>query len=668
MHIKQKQYLCLPFQKALKYIFSYKEPHTHLIDIEFIADKISGDETTIQLPAWRPGRYELGNFAKNVKTFFPSDEKGNPLSFHKITKDCWKITTKGVKELHIHYSYYAVELNAGSTFLDEKQLCVNPVNCCVYIPERINEGCEVEIKVPKNYKVATSLKAPPPPEGGNTMPPLPPKWGIHESGFPDFPLRGTEGAAHSGGLRGASSYHELADSPFIASPALQHNMFVMDGVEFNLWFQGECKPNWSKIINDFFIFINEQFVTMGGAGRDLQSRPFPVDEYHFLFQILPYKFHHGVEHLSSTVIAMGPSYEIMRGEAFLEFLSVSSHELFHSWNIKAIRPAEMHPYDYTKENYSRLGFVAEGVTTYYGDFFLFRSGIYSEFEVNRVLTKHLQNHFDNFGRYNLSVADSSFDTWLDGYTEIVPHRKTSIYSEGCLLAFMTDLMIRKYSNNERSLDDVMRHLYKETQTPSLKGEDKNNNSLQGGGQMGYKGYTEADYKSVCEKMAGHSFDEFFSNYVYKAASYENAIRECIDYIGLELMTGASKKYYERYYGIKTSPLNPLSHGRGEKGAGVVWGEVVCSIYPNSVSEKAGIQPGDEIVGINGYPVKNNFAEWARYFGMNKIKLNVMSSGKVREITFMPSEEEYYKIYYVQKVASPTEEQKKNFTAWSRRKF
>ncbi|MBI4946406.1 MAG: M61 family metallopeptidase [Bacteroidetes bacterium] len=610
----------------MKYIFSYSEPQKHLIDIEFIAENINGDETTIQLPAWRPGRYELGNFAKNVKQFFPQDKKGNPLTFHKATKDCWKINTKNVSTLHIKYNYYAVELNAGSSFLDDKQLYVNPVNCCVYIPERMNEACEVELKIPNNYIVATSLKpdTPPIPIAIGTSP--------QESTF----MRKTLPFGER--WRGvASNYHELADSPFIASPTIQHNLFVMDGVEFNLWFQGECKPNWSKLINDFFIFINEQFVTMKGVT--------PTNEYHFLFHILPYRFYHGVEHLSSTVIALGPSYEVMRGDSFLELLSISSHELFHAWNIKAIRPAEMHPYDYTKENYSRLGFVCEGVTTYYGDFFLYRSGIYSDFEVNRALSKHLQNHFDNFGRYNLSVADSSFDSWLDGYTEIVPHRKTSIYSEGCLIAFMTDLMIRKYSNNERSLDDVMLHLYNEFAKKE-------------------KGYTEVDYKTTVEQMTGHSFDEFFRNYVYKANSYENALIECIEYVGFQLHTSFSKKYHERHYGIKVSETTPATK--------------VIAIYPNSVAEKAGIQLNDEIISINGYQIKNNLTEWSKYLGQpafanasedkSEVTLIVNNTGKTRIITFTPSSEDYYKTYFIQKTSTPTEAQKKNFNAWSKRKF
>ena len=585
----------------MKYIFSYSDPHKHLIDIEFIADTNKENGITIQLPAWRPGRYELGNFAKNVKQFIPLDEKGNFLVFKKVTKDCWKIQTKGVKELHIRYSYYAIDLNAGSTFLDDKQLYVNPVNCSIYIPDRINEECIVELKVPDTYQVATSMAS----------------------------LAAKKTKQYKRQLV-AKDYHELADSPIIASATIQHNVFIMDGVEFNLWFQGECKPNWSKVISDFFIFINEQMVTMGGI--------FPVNEYHFLFQILPYRFHHGVEHLSSTVIAIGPSYELMRGDVFLELLSVSSHELFHSWNIKAIRPAEMYPYDYTKENYSHLGFVCEGVTTYYGDFFLFRSGVYTDTEFEQALSKHVQNHLDNFGRYNLSVANSSFDTWLDGYSEIVPHRKTSIYSEGCLIALMTDLMIRKYSDNQRSLDDVMNHLYNEF-------------------AMKKKGYTEADYKTAVEQIAGTSFDEFFNTYVYKASSYENALVECIEYIGFQLIIGKSKKHHERRYGIKISEAASITK--------------VIAIYPGSVAEKAGIQLGDEIISINGYSVKNNFGEWSQYFAMpgaSSISLLVSNAGKIRTVLFTPSQEEYYKVYSLEKVYHPTKAQIKNYNAWSKRQF
>src|ERR1700759_1133530 len=110
----------------MRYIVSYTNPHHHYIDIEFVASHIHSDETYIQLPAWRPGRYELGNFAKNVQKWAAFDEKGNALKFKKVSKDCWKVHTKGVSELYIRYNYYAVDLNAGSTYLDATQLYMNP--------------------------------------------------------------------------------------------------------------------------------------------------------------------------------------------------------------------------------------------------------------------------------------------------------------------------------------------------------------------------------------------------------------------------------------------------------------------------------------------------------------------------------------------------------------
>ena len=366
----------------MKYIISYKNPHQHYIDIEFIAD-VSAATTTVQLPAWRPGRYELGNFAKNIQKWAAFDEKGNPLLFQKKTKDSWQIESKNAKQIHIKYNYYAAEINAGSSFLDENQLYVNPVNCCVYIPEKMNEKCELTLMLPENYKVASGMNHSDKNKNGHS-----------------FLL---------------NNFHELVDSPFMASATLKHDSFIVGDVEFNLWFQGECKPDWEKLKTDFSKFCNHQLQMM---------KVFPVKKYHFLFQILPYKFYHGVEHITSTVIALGPGCSLMKGDLYENLLGVSSHELFHVWNVKTIRPIEMFPYDYSKENYSKLGYVCEGLTTYYGDYLLFRSGVFSEEQYFKTLNERLQKHFDNFGRNNLSVADSSFDTWLDGYSPGIPNRKT----------------------------------------------------------------------------------------------------------------------------------------------------------------------------------------------------------------------------------------------------
>jgi predicted metalloprotease with PDZ domain len=581
----------------MKYLFSYTKPHNHFIDIEFIAD-VTDEQTIVQLPAWRPGRYELGNFAKNIQKWAAFDEKGNTLKFNKLTKDSWSVDTKGVKKLQVKYNYYAAEINAGSSFLDATQLYVNPVNCCIYIPEKINEKCELELQLPADYKVACGLP-------------------VSQASKFSFV---------------ADSFHDLADSPFIASATLQHNVFVCEGVEFNFWFQGECKPEWSKLNNDFIKFCNHQLEMM---------KAFPVKRYHFLFQILPYKFYHGVEHITSTVIALGPGYNLMKGDLYENLLGVSSHELFHVWNVKTIRPIEMQPYDYTKENYSKLGYVCEGLTTYYGDYLLYRSGVFNEQQYFKTLNERLQKHFDNFGRFNLSVADSSFDTWLDGYVPGIPNRKTNIYDEGNLLALATDIFIRKNSKNKNSLDDVMRYLYNEF---ALKN----------------KGYSGTDYKAAVEKFAGVSYDEIFNTYINGTADYEPLLKKSLDYIGCELVFTASSKFHESKLGFKiTDAMGAIK---------------ISAVYPNSQADTQGLAIADELLAVNHIQVKadgmgQNFTEWCNYFNDTQIVLTISSSGIIKQIKLEQDKQNiYYKTVSVRKNANADEEQRQNFEKWSMNKF
>ncbi len=577
----------------MKYIISYQQPHHHYVDIEFIANVVQSDEVLIQLPSWRPGRYELGNFAKNVQRWEALDERGNALKYEKISKDCWKVQTKDVNQLYIRYNYFANELNAGSTYLDATQLYMNPVNCCVYIPSRITEACEVELKLPENYKVACGMKQE---TKGNSI------------------------------FLSAANFHELADSPFIASDSLQHNKFTCEGIEFNFWFQGECRLDWQKLNSDFYKFCSFQLKMMKKA---------PFEVYHFLFQILPYRMYHGVEHIDSTVIALGPGYNLMKDHLYEDLLGVSCHELFHAWNIKTIRPIEMQPYDYTKENYSKLGYVCEGVTTYYGDQLLSRSGVFTEAQYMQTFNERLQKHADNFGRYNLSVADSSFDTWLDGYVPGVPNRKTSIYDEGCLLAFITDIFIRKQSKNIHSLDDVMVHLYNEF-------------ALQ------QKGYTAADYKGIVEHYANDSFDKIFYQFINKATDYKIALQEAMEYIGCELGEYAPSRFHEHALGIKVSEANGSCK--------------ITGIYPSSVADAAGISIQDEILGINDIAIKpehagGSFSEWCNYFGDQPLLITLSSNFRIRQVQVIPAPNQFYKIVKIQKSNTAKLAQKENYKLW-----
>lgn len=582
----------------MKYKISYSNPHTHYIDIECSIENISLPQIELQLPSWRPGRYELGNFAKNIQHFKVINAKGEALSFKKTSKDSWSINTRGESVITVIYNYYAAELNAGSTWLDNKQLYINPINCLLYCEQKLEDPCHIEINVPFDYKLAGALKV--------------------VSTAINKEIKTIKAMARD--------YHTLVDTPFICSNALQHNMFVLDGVEFNIWFQGECKPDWAKLIGDFFIFINEQF---------LLFKSFPTERYHFLIQVLPFQFYHGVEHADSTIIAIGPAYNLMRKDLYDELLGVSSHELFHTWNVKNIRPKEMLPYKYNTENYATTGYIYEGLTTYYGDLMLYRSGIFSDADYFKTLTQQFQKHLDNHGRFNYSVAQSSFDTWLDGYVPGVPNRKVSIYTEGCLLAFMADAQIRAQTNNNASLDNVLLALY----------NDFGKNNI---------GYTANDYQTIIEHVTGQNWNDFFNNYIEGTLPYNDLLISSLAYFGLELSIVTSKRPYESFLGFKVSEQNNET--------------IVQNIHPGSLAEAAGLAIKDKIIGVNGFEVRNNLNEWCNYFWKETFVINVITDGKTREINLKPSKIMYYKTYLVIKSNDATAEQADNYNKWIGRKY
>jgi predicted metalloprotease with PDZ domain len=541
----------------MKYIVSYQNSNNHYIDIEFIIDIIDSEKIEVQLPAWRPGRYELGNFAKNVQKWDAYNQKGELLASKKITKDLWEVETNGAAQIHIKYNYFANEINAGSSYLDDKQLYINGVNCFLYLPERQNETCELELKVPSTYEVASGLK---------------------QTSKHNFI---------------AKDFHQLVDSPFIASNSLQHFSFDESKVKFNLWFNGECKPDWKKLETDFRKFIKNQIEAFGD---------FPVKEYHFLFQILPYRTYHGVEHYNSTVISLGPSYDIMRTEGWYnELLGVSSHELYHTWNVKQIRPIEMLPYDYSKENYTVMGYLDEGVTTYYGDKFLLTSGVFDWEQYTKTFNQLLDRHFNNFGVNNYSVAQSSFDTWLDGYVKGAPGRKGSIYTEGALIAFMTDIFILKNTNNKKSLNDVMKTLY----------QDYAKNG---------KGISDEDYKKVIEEVAGVPYGEIYNNFIHGSKDYTDNLKEALNYIGCDIEIKPTKNFNESNLGFKV---------RYENGACLI-----DNIFPNSLAEQNGLAINDEIIAINGVKIINDLELWAEYYKEESIALSVKRElGTITKVAF-----------------------------------
>ena len=566
----------------IKYDVYCDSPNQHYIRFKAVFP-VTKSETILKISAWRPGRYELGNFAKNVRNFKVFNSQGKPIEFQKTDKSSWLIQSGNLEEMVVEYEYFAAELNAGSSFLDETQLYVNPVNCFLYSADFKDETYLINLSIPNDWKIACSLP------------------------FENKALK-------------AKNIEELADSPFICSSNLSYDSYEVQGIKFHLWFNNQRQIDWNRLKTDFVKFTSKQLADF---------THFPASEFHFLIHSLPYSAYHGVEHLKSTVITLGPSYEIF-GALYSELLGVSSHELYHVWNVKSIRPVEMFPYDFEKENYSKLGYVYEGVTTYLGDLYLLKSGVLNLGSYLKEFNKQLQKHFDNPGRFNYSVSQSSFDTWLDGYVAGAPGRKVSIYTEGCLLAFIADIKIRKATNNKFGIEEVMKRLYFDFARKGM-------------------GYSENDYREILEKVSGKSFEDYFLNNVNGTKPYDNLINESLEYLGLELIHKPSTSFAESKLGFRI-----VSKGKNA---------VVQSIYPGSPSDIGGLRVGDEIIALNGSQLNNDLDKWLKYFENDDLKLSVFRDGKLLGVTLITGFDFFYPKFEVKQNKNITESQLVNLKFW-----
>jgi predicted metalloprotease with PDZ domain len=566
----------------IHYQISYQSPHEHFLDVECHITDINANETYIQLPAWRPGRYELQNYAKNIQYFTAYDKSQKPLVCKKVRKDKWVVHTKGVSEIVLKYNYYAFQMDAGGSYVDDSQLYINFINCLVYVEGRIDESCEVRLHLPKNYEIACGL----------------PRIQKHH-------------------LR-ADNYHHLVDCPLMASANLKHRTYEVEGILFHIWIKGDWQPDWEILLADFEKFTRFQIGVMG---------EFPEKEYHFLCQILPYKAYHGVEHRNSTVLCFGPSETMDEEENYQEFLSLCSHELFHVWNVCKIRPAEMMPYDYTQEVYFESGVVAEGITTYYGELSLVRSGVWKSQQFIKEMNKVFKKHFENFGRFNYSLVESSWDLWLDGYGNAgAPHRTVSIYTKGFIVSMILDLEIRVKTNNQHSLDDVLRLLWQNFGKKQI-------------------GYTLADYQKICEEVAGCSLQTYFEDCIYGKKPLEHILEPLVEHFALRLMISHYNRGTEMF-GFQTTVKNGVT--------------LVSLIEPNSNAANV-LSLQDEIIAVNDRKVEGNLN--ALIADKQTVILTIFRQKMLYHVVLTVNRESYLKEYILQVQQNAENTQKENLVNW-----
>ena len=530
----------------ISFTVAMPRPHTHLFEVE-VAIKRTADgpqEEQLVMPVWTPGSYLVREFARNVQDFTASSAANQPLKSEKINKYTWRVVTNGAREWHATYRVYANELSVRTSELNSSHAFWNNANLLMYLEGFLNNASTVHVLAPDVWKVATGLP----------------------------PVLGQKNTFR------AENFDVLYDSPFEASN-FKTLVFNVKGIPHRIVIDGEGNYDPERMRRDVQKIVETEVETMGEI---------PYHDYTFILHLRA-NAGGGLEHLNSTALgyprfgfkiqtgdratSASPAAAVTFERDYRGFLSLVAHEFFHLWNVKRIRPDALGPFDYTKENYTKLLWVAEGITDYYADLSVRRAGLITENEFLTATARAIQNLQNTPGRKEQTVEESSFDTWIKFYRqdENSINSQVSYYDKGAILGLLLDLEIRQRSKNAKSLDDVMRYLYVEF-------FKKNRN------------YTPADFQKACELMAGSSLEDFFNRYVRGTEELNYSV--ALEAAGLRLDT--------------------TSTGADEKvdfGADVTDEEgrlMVRRVYAGSPAYEQGLNAGDQIVALDNMRVTKDF--------------------------------------------------------------
>ncbi|WP_154859061.1 M61 family metallopeptidase [Cyclobacterium xiamenense] len=470
----------------MKYTLSVPIPTSQVVEIclEIYCD--TRELLSLQLPSWRPGRYEIANYAQYLKNLVVIGPDG-AIATEKLTKDRWAFTSTSSGTYCVRYAFHAAQLDAGGSWVSPDTFYINFINLAFSVSGREDEPIDLQVILPETYRIGCALQQ----VGGQ--------------------------------LFQAGNYQELVDSPLLASAQLEHRSYRLGGSTFHLWVEGKVCFDWDEVLDHFERFTHKQVEDFG---------EFPASDYHFLLLLLPFPHYHGVEHRFSTVITLGPDSLLGSSTGMDRLMGICSHELYHFWNVCRIRPRAIAPYDFSREAYLTEGLVAEGVTTYMGDFYLLKSGYYSPQTYLSKLETLFDRGFETLGWENQSIAASSFDLWLDGYKAGVPDKKVSIYTHGALLSLALDLMLLIKGTG---LHQAMKIMWTKYGKPEV-------------------GYGLEDYLDVLCELSENpgQMEEFFKEYVWGTGNLFPLLESLLPTIGITVRPVKKENRLESEFGLKTA--------------------------------------------------------------------------------------------------------------------
>ena len=410
----------------LHYQIEFDDYRQHLIHVtlRFLANPTQ----VLSLPTWIPGSYLIREFSKHIESVKAYDEAGRQLKINKFEKNKWRLYNTDHELITVEYDVYAYDLSVRGAYVDQNRLYVNPACVCLGLQDQEDSAIEVEVFLPeelKHFQLATGLVSKSLVKGRFTLK--------------------------------ADHYAQLIDAPFELAEQTRFS-FEANGIPHEFVVSGQHTMNAERMKQDLEKICSSEISMFGSA---------PFEDYTFMTMATGNSYG-GLEHPNSTSLITPRSDLPKQNEPvepsadYQRFLGLCSHEYFHSWLVKFIRPENFANYDLDQEGYTSLLWIFEGFTSYYDDLILYRSGVISQASYLSLLKGQIDRYLQNPGRFIQSVSESSFDAWIKFYRqdENSNNAGTSYYNKGCLVALSLDLGLRLRGS---SLDALMRRLYENTQ-------------------------------------------------------------------------------------------------------------------------------------------------------------------------------------------------------------
>jgi predicted metalloprotease with PDZ domain len=539
-------------QAAIRYTIVPKDLAAHLFNVSLTIAAPDPEGQVVVLPAWIPGSYMIREFARNIVRI-RAESGGEPVALTKLDKHAWRAAPAG-GPLTLHYEVYAWDLSVRAAHLDQTHGFFNGTSVFLRVLGQESTPHQVDIQRPADpaaadWRVATSL----------------PEAGAKRYGF---------------GTYLAADYDELIDHP-VEMGDFALGTFTAHGAQHDIVVTGRV-PNldMTRLEKDLKAICETQI-----AFFEPRTKRAPMDRYVFLTLAVGDGYG-GLEHRASTALicaradlpATSAPKTAEPNEGYIKFLGLCSHEYFHTWNVKRIKPAAFAPYDLQVENYTPLLWLFEGFTSYYDDLMLVRSGIISEATYLKLLGKTVGSVLRGSGRTKQSIAESSFDAWSKYYRqdENAPNAIISYYSKGSLAGLAFDLTIRAKTDGARSLDDIMLALW----------ERYGRDFYQGGA----RGVTEAEVEALFDEVSGVRLKTIFERY----------IRGTEDIPLAKLYAPFGIKLTDERKNSKPS----LDAGIG-RDAGGIGGAKLTVVHEGGAAHQAGLSAGDIVIAVDGLRVNGN---------------------------------------------------------------